>query len=206
MPPEDLVIGPIDRLKADASISRKGFKKRTGDICSQDLSSMSAKNQLVLVWKLFKVVISQVSDDIHPLIDLMCDQLAEQEELYDELVEHQESYIQKDLAIQIFSTIALAGQLVELVREVASQLDDLKRKKIMDAVETLERSAEVTSMAVSNAIEIQEEESDEEESEEDSEDEELEETPITAGEDPKVIEDSVNDLDGLTEDEALSAS
>jgi hypothetical protein len=149
-------------------------------------------------------MIEELRNNVYPSMIALAEQVAEVDEVVLEMSEQQDSYIQSELAAQIFSTIAIGGQVLEEVRNLMPEMSDLTAKRLKDLLDGFEHSMELTVMGVSEAtIEDDGEDGDDGEEEEDdaeSEEEATEpgkiiapdETPVTPGPEAEAKEESTN--------------
>jgi hypothetical protein len=161
IPTEEAESGPMDSLIADFRLSIKRLKEKP--------------------LKSLEEITKELTLNVYPSLIALAENVAEVDEVIQELVDQQESYIQKQLAVQIFATLTAGGVLVELIKEEMATFDDLKRKKFAASVHAFEHSAELTAMGVTEAIgEDEDEDEDEDEKTEPSEPETEAPTPPVA--------------------------
>lgn len=123
--------GPIDSLMADFRLSIKRLKETP--------------------LKTIKEVNQELQLNVYPSMMATLEQILEIDDVVEEMVNHQGSYIQQELAAQIFHTVALGGGLAEEIRHIISSMDDMSRKRMEDMLADFEHSMELTIMGVSNA-------------------------------------------------------
>lgn len=179
--------GPMDSLIADFRVARKRLKESPPTTVEG--------------------MIEELRNNVYPSMIALAEQVAEVDEVVLEMSEQQDSYIQSELAAQIFSTIALGGQLLEEVRSLLPEMsDDLAAKRVKDLLDGFEHSMELTVMGVSEAT-IEDEDEDEVDDDDqggdgDTEDEDEvdtkpgkapEETPVTPGPEAEDKEKPSND-------------
>ena len=129
MPQSDQIASPMDSLIADFNLSIRRL----------------AETPL----KSIKDINDELRLNLYPSLIAIAEQVAEVDEVMQEVVEHQESYIHPQLTAQIFQTIAIA---LELTKEVkALELDDFTKKKLTKLITAFEHSAELTAMGVNEA-------------------------------------------------------
>jgi len=120
--------------------------------------------------------------NVYPSMIALAENIAEVDEVIQEVVEQQDSYIRPELAAQIFATIAAGAVLIELTQELMPDLDDLKKKKLADAIKAFEKNAELTAMGVGDAItdpgDDDEDDEDDEDEDDGETDEDEEKTPV----------------------------
>lgn len=102
-------------------------------------------------------VVREIRLNVYAFMIAQAENSAEIDEVVQEMVEPQESYVQPELAAQIQATITLGGVLAELATNLALPLDDLTKKKVSDAVDAFNHSVELTVMAVNDAVEYDDE-------------------------------------------------
>lgn len=159
MTTEEHTPGPMDSLIADFRLSMKRLKDRP-------LASIDEVN-------------TELRMNVYPSMIALAEQVAEVDDIIQEVVEQQDSYLQPELAAQIFATIGAGGELAEEVRRLAPALDDLARKKLLDLVRKFEHSAQITVTQLADAVvEPGDGEPDEDLDEEPEEDEDDEKTPV----------------------------
>jgi cobalamin biosynthesis protein CobT len=187
----DQIASPTDALIADVRISRKRLK-------DEPPKSIAA-------------LVDELVNNVYPTIMAALEQIAEVDEVMQEVVEQQESYIHPRLAAQIFQTIALVGALINEVKKL--EVDDLTRKKLADLMAALTHSVELSAMGVGEATTDfdvdadggEDEDDDNDDGEDDGEDEDGNEDedapPVIEGEAP----DTASNTD-TTETEPPEAS
>ena len=148
--------GPVDSLIADFRLAIKRLKEAP-------LKSLKDVNQELIF-------------NTYPSMIALAEQIAEVDDVIQEVVEQQDSYIHPSLAAQILSTVAAGGVLIEEIKKIP--LDDLQRKRLDDLVAQFEHSAELTIMGVSDAT-----------TDADADEDEPEEAPED-GEDDAVVEEA----------------
>ena len=148
--------GPVDSLIADCRIARKRLKETP----PEDLEA----------------VVGELRNNVYPMIMAVLEQVAEVDEVIQEVIDQHDSFIQRDLAAQILQTVAVGGALAEEVKTLLPTLDDdLKKKKFVDLIKAFEHSAELTVMGVADAAD-----EDEDEDEDEDDNEEKVETEVVA--------------------------
>ncbi len=156
MPETEHTPGPIDSLIADRRLVRKR-------LLANPLKTIEDINNYIC------------NEDIPTEIAIL-EQVAEQDDVIQEVVEQLGSYIQPDLARQIFDTIMLGGELLEETRKLLLGLDDLARKRVVDLCNSFEKSMELTVMGVTEAT-VEDEDEDEDDDDDEGEDKPKEESP-----------------------------
>lgn len=136
--------GPIDSLIADFRLNAKRLKE-------MPLDSIQAVND-------------ELRNNTYPSMIALAEQIAEVDEIIQEVVEHQESYISTDLGRQILETVTIGFALIKMIKELEIE-DQFAKKRLTDIVDAFEKSAELTMMGVSDAVPGDDE--DEEEGDED---------------------------------------
>lgn len=133
--------GPLDSLIADWRISRKRLKENPPTT--------------------IEAMVAELRDNVYPSMIALAEQCVEIDEVVLEMSEHQDSFIQRPLAAQIFQTVALGAQVVDEVRAFLPELSDIAAKKVGALLSEFERSLELTVMGVSDAAADDEDEDDE---------------------------------------------
>jgi hypothetical protein len=153
--------GPMDSLIADFKLSMKRLK---------DTPLKTPED-----------VTKELRFNVYPSMIALAEQIAEVDDVIQEVVEQQDSYVQPDLAAQILSTVAAAGMLAEEVKRALPALDDLTRKKLLDLIRAFEHSAEITVTHVAEAT-VEEytpgDDENEDEDEDDENEDDEEKTPV----------------------------
>lgn len=126
----DFIAGSIDTVIADYRRSANRLKKKPID------SWEALNNELV--------------NNVYPSLIMLAEQQAETIDIVDEMADHHDSYIQPDVAEQIFTTVALGSKAAEFLRAQAEALDDLAKKKLLSFIDEFERSLELTTMTVAS--------------------------------------------------------
>lgn len=147
--------GPIDSLIADFRLAMRRLKERP-------LDSIEAVNR-------------ELHDNVFPSMIALAEQIAEVDEVIQEVVEHQESYISVELAGQISETIAVGFALIKTMRDLEIS-DQLAKKRLDDLAAAFEKSAELTMMGVADAA-PDEDEDDPDEDDPDEDESEIEAEP-----------------------------
>lgn len=158
--------GPIDALIADFRVSRK----RLLSWVTEELPKTDTNEAI-------KFVVMEIANNVYPSLIAEAEQIAEVDEVIQEVVEQQDSYIQPDLAAQILHTATLGESVVTEVKKVLNEINDLKRKRIKELLDAFEQSVEITVMGVTNASVIVDSntENDDDDNESDDEDNESDE-------------------------------
>lgn len=128
-------------------------------------------------------VSAELANNVYPMLQAMLTEMVEVDEVVQEMIDQTESFIQPELAEQIFASIAAGGHLAKLVVELVNgegELDDLRKKKLTDAVAAFETLtipvvAAVNEAAVGDENGTDDEDEDEPENDEPDEDDETEE-------------------------------
>jgi sugar-specific transcriptional regulator TrmB len=155
--PEQFTPGPIDALIADFKINRKRLKEHTP--------------------KSIKELTDELCNNVYPSMIALAEQIAEVDDIMQETIEQQDSYLQQEAAAQILHTVALAGGLLVEVEKIVPTLDDMTKKRVEALIKDLEQSMELTSMVVTDAtvdFDTEDEEGTEDEDEDEDEEEEEE--------------------------------
>jgi hypothetical protein len=153
--------GPIDSLIADINISLKRLKKTPID-------SFDALNK-------------ELRFNVYPTMSAICDQIAEVDDVIQEVVEMQESYIQPEAAAQIFKSFAVGALVVEEIKKLISDFDDVTAKRWNELLAEYEKETELAAMIVQEAIEMDEgpgDEDEEPEPEPETESDDEDKTPV----------------------------
>lgn len=132
MPESDTATGPIDSLIADIRVSLKRLKKAP-------IESWDALNR-------------ELQFNAYPTMLAICEQIAEVDDVIQEVVEQQESYLQPELAAQILKSIALGAALVEEVKKMITDLDDVARKRWSELLAEYEKETELAIMGLQDAM------------------------------------------------------
>jgi hypothetical protein len=124
---------PMDSLIADFRVSMKRLKE------SPLSSAEDVSRELQL--------------NVYPSLIALAEQIAEVDEVVLELSEQGDSYLQPELAKQIFQTIALGAAVIDETRKILPLVDDdLARKRIKDLLDGFAHSMELTVMGVNDAV------------------------------------------------------
>lgn len=138
----------------------------------------------------FEEVTRELSLNVYPsmiaLAEQVADSVADVEDILGEVAE--QDYLQPETATQILTTIAAAASVIELLEPVLRDLDDLKRHKIMEAIQIFQKSAEITVMTVTNSVVEDEDDEDDEDDEENIEELDTEESSDETHETPNTEE------------------
>ena len=95
----------------------------------------------------------ELANNVYPMIKAVLEQVLEVDDVVQEVIEHTESFVQPDLAEIIFSALAAGGAIAQLVKELIEhgELDDLRKKRLLDATKTWEELAGLATLAVADA-------------------------------------------------------
>lgn len=138
--PDTFTPGPVDNLIADFRVARNRLKETP----IEDFDALNA----------------ELRDNTYPCMIALAEQIAEVDEIIQEVVDHQESYILPELEGQIAQTLVIATALIGEVKKVLPQLDDMSIGRISKVIAELSKSIELTGMGVSEASEQSDENED----------------------------------------------
>ena len=167
---------PTDVVKADLRRTRKHFLAEAKAIREHDLSAIKT-NKEKFEWLQGKIasVLEEQANNTIPLLDSSLDQIAEVDEVVEEFISQGESYIQSELAAQIFEVIGLSASMHQELTKLLPLVDDLQRKRLSEMLDEWERSAELTVMNVNDATSEEDEDGeDDEDGDEDGDDKDKE--------------------------------
>lgn len=123
---------PTDSLIADFRLSMKRLKETP-------LSTPEAVSR-------------ELQLNVYPSLIALAEQIAEVDEVVLELTEQGDSYLQPELAKQIFEMIALGAGVVDEARKLLPSVDDLARKRITELLDGFEKSIELVIMGINDAV------------------------------------------------------
>ncbi len=123
--------GPMDSLIADFRVSMKRLKEHP----PESIEDITKELRL----------------NVYPSLVALAEEVAEVDEVVLEMSNQQDSYIQAELAAQIFQTIAIGGQLLKEIRGLLSSMSDLTAKRVKGMLDGFEHSMELTMMGVAEA-------------------------------------------------------
>ncbi len=152
---------PLDRIKADCSVVAKGLKAmvKKGDATTTQ-------------------VLEQLALNVVPLIAALADEVAEVDDIVQEVVAREESYLHPELAQQILGTMALGQAVLQIMREqLLPSMDDITRKKAAELCDGFEKSMELSILTVTTIVD-DEGDDDEDGDEEDEVDPDDVDTPL----------------------------
>ena len=129
---EELTAGPIDLLTAEIRVSKKRLKKAPID-------SWDALNK-------------ELRLNLYPTLEAICEQIAEVDDVIQEVVEMQESYLQPETAAQIFKSFALGEVIIEEVKKLIPDFDEVTAKRWNELIAEYEKETELAVMIVQDAI------------------------------------------------------
>jgi len=164
-------VSPVESLIADCRLSRK----RLGAEPLADAEAMT----------------KELRNNVYPMFVAVLEQIAEVDDVIQEVVEQQESFIEPELAEQILTTLAAGGALVEEVKTLLDDMDELRRKKFQKIIEAFVHAAELTYMGVSDAADMRQLGDDDDDDDGDDDDEDKPDEP----EGDVVIDDLPEDKD-----------
>jgi hypothetical protein len=163
---EEPAAGPIDLLTAQIRVSKKRLKKTPID-------SWDALNR-------------ELRFNVYSTMEAICDQIAEVDDVIQEVVEMQESYLQPETAAQLFKSFALGELMVEEIKKLIPTFDDVTAKRWNELITEYEKETELAVMIIQDAIEDpgpgegdeDEDESESEDGDDDSDGDDEEKTPV----------------------------
>ena len=159
MPEVDHTPSPTTVLIRDFRLNRKRLLQWLPDVLEKAETLEDLKGALAYV-------VGEIANGVYPSLIAEAEQIAEVDEVIQEVVDQQESYLHPELSGQIFQTLAIGGALAGEVRRVAEDLDDdLKRKKLNDLVDAFVKSSELTEMAVNEASSFDDDDDDDDDDE-----------------------------------------
>jgi hypothetical protein len=128
---------PLDRIKADCSVVAKQIK------------TMIAGDAEVTS----KAVLEQIAYNVVPLISALADEVAEVDDIVQEVVEREESYLHPEIGQQILGTFALGQAVLAIMREhLLPNMDDIARKKAAELCDGFEKSMELSIITVTAIV------------------------------------------------------
>jgi hypothetical protein len=115
---------------------------------------------------------SEMANNMYPLLEAILKEIAEVDDVIQEVIDQTESFVQEDLAEAIYAALTAGGQLVSQVAELLSSgdLDDLRKRKLADAAAVYEALAAAAVAAVHDASSDSDDDSDDDDSDDDSND------------------------------------
>ena len=155
---QDHTPGPVDSLIADFRVARKRLVESPPDTVEG--------------------MVAELRNNVYPSMIALAEQIIEIDEVVLEMSEQQDSFIQQELASQIYQTIAIGSQVLEETRNMIPEMSDIAKNRVTDLLDGFEHSMELTMMGVSNAtVDPDDEDGDENEDEDDpSKEDEIEES------------------------------
>lgn len=94
----------------------------------------------------------ELRDNTYPAMEAIVENIIELDGVIQEVVEHQDSYIQEDLAAKVMAAITAGAVLVDLVKSLLPGLDDITRKKFEEAISVFEVNAQAAVEGISDAV------------------------------------------------------